>query len=133
MHSDQETVMPDHPVGTYDAWLAARRALLAREKELTRLSDEIAAQRMALPWVRVEKDYAFDTEDGPRTLPDLFGGRSQLLVYHFMLRPDWDAGGRSGSFTADECDRGVVHLEQRDVTMICVSRAPVERLAAYKR
>jgi predicted dithiol-disulfide oxidoreductase (DUF899 family) len=133
MHTDKETVMPDHPVGTYDAWLAARRALLVREKELTRLSDEIAAQRMALPWVRVEKDYAFDTEDGPRTLPDLFDGRSQLLVYHFMFGPDWDAGCPSCSFAADEFDRGIVHLEQRDVTMICVSRAPVEKLAAYQR
>ena len=88
MHTDQETVMPDHPVTTYDEWLAARRALLVREKELTRLSDEIAAQRMALPWVRVEKDYTFDTEDGPRTLTELFDGRSQLLVYHFMFGPD---------------------------------------------
>jgi len=133
MHTDQETVMPDHPVGTYDEWLAARRALLVREKELTRLSDEIAAQRMALPWVRVEKDYAFDTEDGPRTLTELFDGRSQLLVYHFMFGPDWDAGCPSCSFTADEFDRGIVHLEQRDVTMVCVSRAPVEKLAAYQR
>jgi len=133
MHTDQETVMPDHPVGTYDEWLAARRALLVREKELTRLSDEIAAQRMALPWVRVEKDYAFDTEDGPRTLTELFDGRSQLLVYHFMFGPDWHAGCPSCSFTADEFDRGIVHLEQRDVTMVCVSRAPVEKLAAYQR
>ena len=116
--------MPEHPVGTHDEWLAARRALLVREKELTRLSDEIAAQRMALPWVRVEKDYVFDTEDGPRTLTELFDGRSQLLVYHFMFGPDWDAGCPSCSFAADEFDRGIVHLEQRDVTMICVSRAP---------
>ena len=121
------------PVVSQAEWLAARRALLVREKELTRLSDAIAAQRMALPWVRVAKDYAFDTEDGPRTLMELFAGRSQLLVYHFMFGPGWDAGCPSCSFTADEFDRGIVHLEQRDVTMICVSRAPVEKLAAYRR
>ena len=125
--------MPDHPVGTYDEWLAARRDLLVREKELTRLSDELAAQRMALPWVRVEKEYVFDTEDGPRTLAELFDGRSQLLVYHFMFGPDWDAGCPSCSFAADEFAGGIVHLAQRDVTMVCVSRAPVEKLAAYKR
>ena len=125
--------MPDHPVGTYEEWLAARRELLVREKELTRLGDELAAPRMALPWVRVDKEYVFDTEDGPRTLAELFDGRSQLLVYHFMFGPDWDAGCESCSFLADEVDRGIVHLNQRDVTMVFVSRAPLEKLIAYQR
>ena len=84
--------MPHHPVVAQDEWVAARRELLAREKELTRLSDEMARQRMALPWVRVETEYVFDTEHGPRTLAELFDGRSQLLVYHFMFGPDWDGG-----------------------------------------
>jgi predicted dithiol-disulfide oxidoreductase (DUF899 family) len=125
--------MPDHPVATYDEWLSARRDLLVREKELTRLGDELAAQRRALPWVRVEKDYVFETEDGPRTLADLFDGRSQLLVYHFMFGPDWDAGCSSCSFLADEVDRGSVHLGQHDVKMVFVSRAPLPKIAAYQR
>jgi predicted dithiol-disulfide oxidoreductase (DUF899 family) len=133
MTREQETAMPGHTVGTHDEWLAARRALLVREKELTRLGDELARERMALPWVRVEKEYVFDTDDGPRTLADLFDGRSQLLVYHFMFGPDWDAGCPSCSFLADEVDGGIVHLEQRDVTMVFVSRAPLAKLAAYKR
>ena len=125
--------MPDHAVETYEEWLAARRELLVREKELTRLGDELAAQRRALPWVPVEKEYVFATEDGPRTLAELFDGRSQLLVYHFMFGPDWDAGCESCSFLADEVDRGIVHVQQRDVTMVFVSRAPLEKLTAYKR
>jgi predicted dithiol-disulfide oxidoreductase (DUF899 family) len=133
MHTDKETVMPAHPVATYDEWLAARRDLLLREKELTRLGDELAAQRMALPWVPVEKAYVFDTEDGERTLAELFDGRSQLLVYHFMFGPDWDAGCSSCSFLADEVDRGTVHLAQHDVTMVFVSRAPLDKIAAYRR
>jgi predicted dithiol-disulfide oxidoreductase (DUF899 family) len=132
MDTNQEATMPDHAVGTHDEWLAARRALLVREKELTRLGDKLAAQRMALPWVRVEKEYVFDTEDGPRTLAELFDGRSQLLVYHFMFGPEWDAGCPSCSFLADEVDRGIVHLNQRDVTMVFVSRAPLAKLTAYK-
>jgi predicted dithiol-disulfide oxidoreductase (DUF899 family) len=133
MKTEQETAaMPDHAVGTYDEWLAARRDLLVREKELTRLGDELAAQRMALPWVRVDKQYVFDTEDGRRTLAELFDGRSQLLVYHFMFGPDWDAGCPSCSFLADEVDRGIVHLNHRDVTMVFVSRAPLQKLTGYK-
>src|ERR1700754_1157703 len=119
-------------ITTHDAWLAARRELLAREKELTRLGDELAAQRRALPWVGVERDYAFDPESGRASLKDLFAGRSQLLVYHFMFGPDWDAGCSSCSFLADEVDPGIVHLNPRDVTMIFVSRAPLEKLTAYK-
>ena len=110
-----------------------RRELLVREKELTRLNDELTRQRMALPWTRVEQEYVFATEDGPRTLAELFDGRSQLLVYHFMFGPDWEAGCESCSFAADEFARGIVHLNARDVTMVCVSRAPIEKLAAYRR
>ena len=120
-------------VVSHDEWLKARSELLAIEKQFTRERDALTQRRMAMPWERVEKDYAFDTEDGPRTLTELFDGRSQLLVYHFMFGADWDAGCPSCSFTADEFDRGIVHLEQRDVTMVCVSRAPVEKLAAYQR
>jgi predicted dithiol-disulfide oxidoreductase (DUF899 family) len=133
MHTDQEAVMPEHPVVAPDEWVAARRELLVREKELTRLNDELTRQRMALPWTRVEQDYVFATEDGPRTLAELFDGRSQLLVYHFMFGPDWEAGCESCSFAADEFARGIVHLNARDVTMVCVSRAPIEKLAAYRR
>ena len=125
--------MPDHAVGTHEEWIAARRALLVREKELTRLGDELATQRMALPWVPVDTPYVFTTENGPRTLTELFDGRSQLLVYHFMFGPDWDAGCPSCSFTADQFDGGIAHLAQKDVTMVCVSRAPIEKLAAYRR
>jgi len=125
--------MPDHAVGTHEEWIAARRALLVREKELTRLGDELATQRMALPWVPVDTPYVFTTENGPRTLAELFDGRSQLLVYHFMFGPDWDAGCPSCSFTADQFDGGIAHLAQKDVTMVCVSRAPIEKLAAYRR
>ena len=117
---------------TYDEWLAQRRELLGLEKELTRRGDELARLRRALPWVPVEKEYVFETAAGPRTLAELFAGRSQLLVYHFMFGPDWDAGCPSCSFTADEFDGGIVHLNQRDVTMICVSRAPLAKLQAYK-
>jgi predicted dithiol-disulfide oxidoreductase (DUF899 family) len=133
MTHEPKTAGPGHAVGTYDEWLAARRELLVREKELTRLGDELARQRMALPWVPVEKEYVLETEDGPRTLAELFDGRSQLLVYHFMFGPDWDAGCPSCSFLADEVDGGIVHLAQRDVTMILVSRAPLQKIAAYRR
>jgi predicted dithiol-disulfide oxidoreductase (DUF899 family) len=133
MHIDQEAVMSHHPVVAQDEWVAARRELLVREKELTRLNDEMTRRRMALPWTRVEPEYVFATEAGPRTLAELFDGRSQLLVYHFMFGPDWEAGCSSCSFAADEFDRGIVHLAARDVTMVCVSRAPIEKLAAYRR
>jgi predicted dithiol-disulfide oxidoreductase (DUF899 family) len=124
--------MTTHTIGTHEEWLQARRALLAREKELTRLSDELARERRELPWVAVEKEYVFDTADGPRTLAQLFGGRSQLLVYHFMFGPDWDAGCPGCSFLADEVDGGAVHLAANGVTLVFVSRAPLARLDAYK-
>ena len=122
----------NHTIGTHEEWLAARRELLAREKELTRLSDELARQRGELPWVPVEKPYTFHTPDGPRTLAELFGGRSQLLIYHFMFGPDWDAGCPSCSFLADEVDGGAIHLAANDVTLTFVSRAPLEKIEAYK-
>jgi len=120
-------------IGTAEEHLEARMALLEDEKELTRRSDELARRRQALPWVPVGTDYVFDTDEGARTLPELFAGRSQLLVYHFMFGPDWIEGCPVCSFWADNFNGGVVHLNQRDVTFVCVSRAPVEQLSAYKR
>jgi len=129
--------MTDHAVGTREEWLAARVALLEREKELTRRSDELARERQELPWVPVEKEYSFETEDGTKTLAELFDGRSQLLVYHFMFGPSvdgWPEAGCPGcSYTADSLDGAVAHLPHHDVTFVAVSRAPVERLNAYKR
>ena len=119
-------------VGSRDEWLAARLELLAREKDLTRRRDELAAQRRALPWVRIEQDYCFDGPDGPRNLAELFDGRSQLLVCHFMYGPDWDEGCPSCSFWADTYEGLSVHLAHRDVTFVCVSRAPLAKLTAYK-
>jgi predicted dithiol-disulfide oxidoreductase (DUF899 family) len=125
--------MTKHDVATRAEWLAARRELLEREKQLTRLSDELARQRRELPWVPVEKPYTFETDDGPRTLAELFDGRSQLLVYHFMFGPGWAEGCPSCSFWADSFDGAIQHLEHRDVTMVCASRAPLATLQAYKR
>jgi len=124
--------MTDHKAGTRADWLAARAELLAREKEHTRLGDELARQRRELPWVRVQEEYRFDTEGGPRTLAELFAGRSQLLVYHFMFGPGYEGGCPSCSSTADSFNGVLSHLEARDVTMICVSRAPIEKLLAYR-
>ena len=120
------------PVVSQTEWLAARRALLAKEKEAVRLRDEVNAQRLALPWVRVEKSYAFDTPAGRRTLAELFAGRSQLIVYHFMLGPGWDAGCPGCSFLADHLDGALPHLEHHDVTLTAVSRAPLAEIAAYR-
>jgi predicted dithiol-disulfide oxidoreductase (DUF899 family) len=123
----------EHRVGTREEWLAARKELLEREKELTRLSDELARQRQELPWVRVEKDYSFDTEEGTKALADLFAGRSQLLVYHFMFGPQYEGGCPTCSSIADSFDAWIVHLNHHDVTMLCVSRAPLGKLQAYKQ
>lgn len=129
--------MTEHTKGTREEWLAARIALLAEEKDLTRRSDELALKRQALPWVAVEKDYRFETEDGTTTLAELFDGRSQLLVYHFMFGPTvdgWpDAGCPGCSYTADSLDGAVTHLPPRGVTFVAVSRAPLENLEAYRR
>ncbi len=116
-----------------DVWLEARRRLLAREKEATHLRDRVNAERLALPWVKVEKDYVFDTAAGRRALADLFDGRSQLIVYHFMLGPDWDAGCTGCSFLADHLDGTLPHLNHHDVTLVAVSRAPLEKVEAYKK
>jgi predicted dithiol-disulfide oxidoreductase (DUF899 family) len=125
--------MAKHKVGTREEWLAARNELLAREKELTRRNDELARQRRELPWVAVENEYGFETDEGTKTLPELFKGRSQLLIYHFMFGPKYEAGCTVCSSIADNINANVVHLRARDVTMICVSRAPLDRLQQYKR
>jgi predicted dithiol-disulfide oxidoreductase (DUF899 family) len=125
--------MTDHQVVGREEWTAAREDLLAREKEHTRLGDELARQRRELPWVRVEKEYRFDTNDGPSTLADLFDDRSQLLVYHFMFGPSYQAGCPTCSSMADTIDGALPHLHARDVTMTYVSQAPLEKLQAYKR
>jgi len=125
--------MTRHRTGTRQEWLAARLALLEAEKDLTRRSDELARQRQQLPWVRVDKEYRFETEQGSAPLVDLFGGRSQLLVYHFMFGPDFNAGCPSCSAIADGFDGFVVHLANHDVALWAVSRAPLAKLQAYKR
>jgi predicted dithiol-disulfide oxidoreductase (DUF899 family) len=122
----------DHPVVGREQWLAARKALLAREKELTRLQDQIARERRELPWVRVQKDYVFDTPEGPKTLAELFDGRSQLLVQHFMFAPGWEQGCKSCSFMADHNDGANLHLAQRDVTLLAVSRAPLAEIERFR-
>jgi predicted dithiol-disulfide oxidoreductase (DUF899 family) len=122
----------DHRTGTQEEWQAARDALLAEEKELTRRSDALAQKRRELPWVPVEKDYTFETVAGTKSLAELFDGRSQLLVYHFMFGPEYEAGCPVCSSIADTLDPNAVHLKARDVTLICSSRAPVQRLQAYK-
>ncbi|HVA03829.1 MAG TPA: DUF899 domain-containing protein [Acidimicrobiales bacterium] len=125
--------MPDHRVGTREEWQAARVALLEAEKALTRRSDEVAQQRQQLPWVRLDKDYRFDTEGGPASLADLFRGRSQLLVYHFMFGPEYQAGCPACSAIADGFNGLFVHLANHDVTLCAVSRAPLAKLQAYKQ
>jgi predicted dithiol-disulfide oxidoreductase (DUF899 family) len=125
--------MTRHMTGTREDWLAARIALLKEEKELTRRSDDLARRRQELPWVRIDKEYRFETAEGSSSLADLFRGRSQLLVYHFMFGPDYAAGCPSCSAIADGFDRSVVHLANHDVTLSAVSRAPLAKLDAYKR
>jgi predicted dithiol-disulfide oxidoreductase (DUF899 family) len=129
----EANAMTPQTVGTREEWLAARRELLEREKELTRRSDELARERRALPWVRIDEPYRFETEDGTKTLAELFGGRSQLIVYHFMLGPNTPDGCVGCTFAADHFDGAVAHLEQHDVTFLCASRAPLSTLSAYKR
>jgi predicted dithiol-disulfide oxidoreductase (DUF899 family) len=124
--------MTAHRIGTREKWQAARDELLVREKEHTRLGDELAQQRRELPWVPVEKEYLFETESGTRSLVELFDGRSQLLVHHFMFGPSYDAGCPICSSAADTLEGTVAHLNQRDVTFVRVSRAPLEKLLAYR-
>src|SRR5215831_10539471 len=125
--------MTKHKVGTREDWLAAREALLVREKEHTRLGDDIARQRRELPWVLLNKEYRFDTQDGKRTLADLFDDRGQLIVYHFMFGPNYTAGCATCSSTADSFNGVLPHLAARDITMICISHAPLEQILAYRR
>src|SRR6266849_3139400 len=114
-------------------WLAARKKLLSKEKELTHLRDALSATRRELPWVKVEKDYVFDTPGGEKTLAGLFDGRSQLVVYHFMFGPDWKEGCPSCSFNMDHTDSALVHLAQRDVSFVAISRAPYPKIAGFKQ
>ena len=125
--------MAKHKILSREKWLAARKALLVKEKAFTRLRDRLSRQRRALPWVKVDKNYFFDGPMGRETLSDLFDDRSQLIVYHFMFAPDWDAGCKHCSFWADNFDKIIVHLNHRDVTMVAASRAPYSKLAAYQK
>jgi predicted dithiol-disulfide oxidoreductase (DUF899 family) len=128
-----EDKMQHHPVASQKQWLAARKALLLKEKEFTHLRDKINAERLALPWVKVERSYVFDTPKGKKNLSELFDGRSQLVVYHFMLGPGWGAGCPGCSFLSDHIDGALPHLEHHDVTWTAVSRAPLEEIEAYKK
>jgi len=123
----------NHAVVAHDQWIAARKAFLAKEKEFTRLRDELSRQRRELPWELVEKPYVFDGPSGKETLADLFTGRSQLIVHHFMFGPDWDVGCKSCSFWADNYDGIGIHLEHRDISFVTISRAPLPTLEAYRQ
>jgi predicted dithiol-disulfide oxidoreductase (DUF899 family) len=125
--------MMEHKEGTREEWLRGRKELLEREKELTRLSDELARQRQELLWVRVEKEYSFETVEGTKGLAELFDGRSQLIVYHLMFGPDDEAACPGCSFFADHLDGATAHLNNHDVTLVCASRAPLEKIQAYKQ
>ena len=125
--------MSTHPIASTEEWTAARIRLLEKEKELVRLGDELAAARRALPWREVTEEYVFDTAEGPRTLAELFGGRSQLAVYHFMFAPEWKEGCPSCSFVSDHFDGMLPHLAARDVSLVAVSRAPLEKLSAFRK
>ena len=122
-----------HPVVSREEWLLARTRLLQKEKEFSQAREVMAQTRRNLPWVRVEKEYQFEGQDGPRTLADLFGNCSQLMVYHFMFGPDWEVGCKSCSFWADNFDNAVVHLQHRDVQLVAVSRAPLAKLMEFQK
>jgi predicted dithiol-disulfide oxidoreductase (DUF899 family) len=124
--------MENHRIVSEAEWTQARKELLAREKEFNRLRDELSQRRRDLPWLRVDKAYVFDGADGRATLPELFAGKSQLIVYHFMFDPSWEAGCKSCSFWADNYDPAVVHLNHRDVNMVAISKAPLDKLMAYR-
>ena len=125
--------MTEHQIVTHEEWIAARRRFLAKEKEFTRLRDQLSRERRELPWERVEKPYVFHSDKGRESLADLFEGRSQLIVYHFMYDPNWDIGCKSCSFWADNFNGVIAHLNQRDVSMVAVSRAPLAKLQAQAR
>jgi predicted dithiol-disulfide oxidoreductase (DUF899 family) len=122
-----------HKIVSQNQWLAARKALLAKEKEFTKARDQLSAERRALPWVKIDKSYVFDGPNGKQSLADLFAGRNQLIVYHFMLGPGWKAGCPSCSYLADHFDGANIHLAQRDVTLVVVSRAPLAEIQAYQK
>jgi predicted dithiol-disulfide oxidoreductase (DUF899 family) len=132
-HQIAEASTLDHRVVSRDRWVAERKTLLAREKELMRLRDQIATERRALPWVRIEKSYIFDTLEGRRTLAELFEGRRQLIVQHFMFGPGWEQGCPSCSFMADHIDGMTVHLAHRDVTFVAISRAPLADIERFRK
>jgi predicted dithiol-disulfide oxidoreductase (DUF899 family) len=125
--------MTTHQVVSREQWIEARRAHLAKEKQLTRQRDELARERRELPWVRVEKNYVFDSPQGKATLADLFGGRSQLIIYHFMFHPDWKEGCPSCSYLMDHIDGAIPHLAARDASLVLVSRAPLAKIEAFKK
>jgi predicted dithiol-disulfide oxidoreductase (DUF899 family) len=125
--------MASHRILPHDQWIEARKVLLEKEKAFTRARDVLTNQRLALPWEKVEKTYTFHGPDGEETLPDLFDGRSQLIVYHFMYGPSWEEGCKSCSFLADHFDPAIVHLNARDVSMVAVSRAPFEEFEPYRK
>ncbi len=125
--------MEQHKIVSHDEWIAARKAYLADEKAFTRARDALARKRRELPWEKVEKNYVFDTPQGKHSLADLFGGKSQLIIYHFMLGPGWEAGCPSCSYLADHFDGAVIHLAQRDVSFVVVSRAPLAEIETFKR
>jgi predicted dithiol-disulfide oxidoreductase (DUF899 family) len=124
--------MQPHKIVSHDEWIAARKAYLAEEKAFSRARDALAQKRRELPWEKLEKNYVFDTPKGKKTLADLFDGKSQLIIYHFMLGPDWEAGCPSCSFLADHFDGSVIHLAQRDVSFVVVSRAPLPQIEEFK-
>ena len=132
-NASTDTMNPVHEVVPRDEWIAARRKLLVKEKESTRLRDQLSAERRQLPWVKIDKSYVFETSEGKKTLAELFAGRSQLVVYHFMFGPDWQEGCPSCSFVSDHIDAALPHLAARDVKVIMVSRAPLAKLQAFKK
>ena len=133
MRNDGSSGTKNHPVVSHEKWLSARTAFLAKEKEFTRLRDELSQQRRDLPWEAVSKAYVFEGPNGKQTLAELFDGRSQLIVYHFMFAPDWEAGCPSCSFWADNFNGIDIHLEHRDTSFVAISRAPYEKLKAYRQ
>ncbi len=132
-NQQENSEMTNQTIVTREQWLKARKALLDKEKAFTRQRDELSRARRSLPWVKVDKPYAFDTEGSKKTLAELFAGRSQLLIYHFMFGPDWEQGCPSCSFWADNYNGIDIHLKHRDTTLLAVSRAPLDKLQAYKR
>jgi predicted dithiol-disulfide oxidoreductase (DUF899 family) len=127
-----EPIMQAHKIVSHDEWIAARKAYLAEEKAFSRARDALAKKRRELPWEKVEKKYVFDTPNGKQTFADLFGGKSQLIIYHFMLGPEWEAGCPSCSLLADHFDGSVIHLAQRDVGFVVASRAPLTQIEKFK-